>query len=107
MAAKSQISGSHEAKKKAFRRNCGNLRDCFKTGAESMAFALCAEGLITTEQRSGSAAEIVDGLELRLGLQEDVWEKLLTVLKRQNEDVISGMLQETFKEEFVPFLHNG
>ena len=107
MATKSQSSGNHEAKKKAFRKNSDSLLDCFKTRTESIAFALCANGLITREQRSGSAAEIVDGLELRLGYQEDVWEKLLAVLKGQDEGVMSRMLQNSLEEEFALFVPNG
>ena len=99
--------GCHEPKKKAFRKNSHSLLQCVKNGNKSLAFALCAKGLITLEQRSGSATEIVDGLERRLEFEENVWERLIEVLKDQFEDGMTEKLHKSLEEELARFVSNG
>lgn len=88
---------------RALTQNCNNLRRAIEGDMENLRFELCATGLISIDVRDKKqAGDIVSQVEHRLAVDETVWDKLIEVLRRSDNESnqnLSEKLSEQLRSE--------
>ena len=84
---------AHRAKCRALTSLCNELRLAIRGDMERISFKLSGENLISREARDGKdAGAMVSQIEYRLQGDEQVWDKLVTVLESCDQKALTEKL---------------